>query len=137
MGKELVALLCGCIEGYGVIHAVIGREGHLLVATVDTRGRSVDEVLNALILTRGRSLGSSGRGLRVAAGLEDIVEANHVGLDIGIGILDAIAHAGLSGQIHNDIEVILGEEGIDGGFISDIGLDEGPGISLRPNRRAL
>ena len=53
----------------------------------------------------------------MAAGLEDVVEANHVGLDIGIGILDGIADTGLSGKIHHDIEMILGEEGIDQSLI--------------------
>ena len=60
----------------------------------------------------------------MAAGLENVVEANHVGLDIGIGILDRIADTGLSSKIHHDIEMILGEEGIDGGFVSDVTLDE-------------
>ena len=60
----------------------------------------------------------------MAAGFEDVVEAYHVGLDIGIGILDAVADSCLSGEVDYDVEVILGKEGIDGGFVSDVALDE-------------
>ena len=73
----------------------------------------------------------------MAAGLEDIVEANHVGLDIGIRVLDAVADASLGSEVHNDIEGILSEESIDGGLVGYIALDEGPGVSRRQNRRAL
>ena len=37
MGKQLVALLGGCIERNGVVHPVLHRKRHLLVAAVHTR----------------------------------------------------------------------------------------------------
>ena len=46
----------------------------------------------------------------MAAGFEDIVEANDVALDIDIGVIDAIAHTGLGGEVHHDVEAVLGEQ---------------------------
>ena len=56
----------------------------------------------------------------VATGLEDVIEAYHVALDIGIGVLDAITDACLGCEVDHDIELILGKERIDGGFVGDI-----------------
>ena len=41
------------------------------------------------------------RGM-MATSLEDVVEAYHVGLDIGIGISDRIAHTSLGSKVHHD-----------------------------------
>ena len=60
----------------------------------------------------------------MAAGFEDVVEAYHVGLDIGIGVLDAVADSCLCGKVYYDVEVILGKKGIDGGFVSDVAFYE-------------
>lgn len=38
MGHQLVALLRGGVEAHGVIHLVVCRIGHLLVAAIDGRG---------------------------------------------------------------------------------------------------
>lgn len=38
MGHQLVALLGGGVEAYGVVHLVVCRIGHLLVAAIDGRG---------------------------------------------------------------------------------------------------
>ena len=50
MGKELVALLGGCIEGDWVINTVIGAEGDLLVAAIDAGAAGIDEVLDTFII---------------------------------------------------------------------------------------
>lgn len=38
MGHQLVALLGGGVEAYGVVHLVVCRIGHFLVAAIDGRG---------------------------------------------------------------------------------------------------
>ena len=48
----------------------------------------------------------------VAAGLKDVVEANEVALDIGIGIGDRIANACLGGKVDDYIELVGSEEAI-------------------------
>ena len=60
----------------------------------------------------------------VAAGFQDIVEANHVALDVRIGILDTIPHTGLGGQVHNDIEVVFSEQFVNQRFVRQIPLRE-------------
>ena len=119
MGKELVALLGSGIEADRIIHAVVGAEGHLLVSAIDTAGTGIDQVLHR----------------EVATGLQDIVEAHHVAHDIGIGILDRIAHTCLRGKVDHNLGLIFGEELIDEGLIGDIGLEEAIGDTRRGNRR--
>lgn len=58
------------------------------------------------------------------AGLQDVVEPDHVALDIGIRVLDAIADTGLSRQVHDDVEVVFLEEFFDEGLISEVAFDE-------------
>jgi len=108
VGHELVTLLGGGVEGHGVIYAVVGREGDFFVAAVDGARRGVDKVLHRM----------------VAAGLEDVVEADEVGLDISIGIGDGIADTCLGGQVHYHIEMVLIEEFIDQRFIGNVSLDK-------------
>ena len=60
----------------------------------------------------------------MATCLKDVIEPDHVALDIRIRILDAIAYTRLSGQVHNNIEVIVFEETVDEGLVSEIALDE-------------
>ena len=42
VGEKLVALLGGCIKGYGIIHTVVGAKGDFLVAAIDGARRSID-----------------------------------------------------------------------------------------------
>ena len=58
------------------------------------------------------------------ARLQDIVEPNDVALDIDIRILDAVAHPGLSGQVHYNVELLFREELVNKAFIGNISLDE-------------
>ena len=97
MGHELVALLGGGIKAHGIVHTVIRRERHLLVAAIDAGAAGIDQMLNGI----------------VTAGFEDVVEANDVALDIDIWILDAISHTGLGGKVDHNIEVVFLEELID------------------------
>ena len=58
------------------------------------------------------------------AGLQDVVEPDHVALDVRIRVLDAIADTGLSGKVHDDIEVVFLEEAVDEGLVGEVALDE-------------
>ena len=62
----------------------------------------------------------------MATGFEDVVEAQHVRLDISIRILDAVADTRLSGEVDNDLRLILLEEGVNSGFVGDVAFDEDP-----------
>ena len=60
--------------------------------------------------------------------LEDVVEPNHIALDVGIGILDAIAHTCLSSQIHNHRWLIFSKQRIYCCLIGYIATNEKPFI---------
>ena len=49
----------------------------------------------------------------VAASLKDVVEPDDVALNIHIGILNAVAHARLCGQINHGVKLILPEQPLD------------------------
>lgn len=104
MGKKLVALLRCRIQANGVVNAVLDSERHFLVATVDRTGTGIDQMLDGVMPT----------------GLEDVVETYDVALDIGIGVLDAVAYTGLGRQVHDDVEMMLGKKSIDERFVSKV-----------------
>ena len=94
VGHELVALLGGGIQGDGVVHAVVGAEGHFLVAAIHGAGAGIHQVLHGMVSAR----------------LQDVVEAHDVALDIDIGVVDAVAHPRLRGQVDHNVGLILLEE---------------------------
>ena len=112
MGKELVAFLRGGIERYRIIHPVISRERHLLVTTIHARARSINQVLNTTL----------------TASLEDVVEAEDVAVDVGIRISDAVANAGLGGEVHDNLGFVLFKDAIDGSLVSNVSFKEVIGI---------
>ena len=108
VGEEFVALL-GCrIQANRIVHPVVSAERDFLVAAVDTAGAGIDQVLHRMM----------------SAGLQDVVEPDHVTLNVSIRVLDAIADTGLSGKVHYDIEVVFLEEAIDEGLVGEVALDE-------------
>ena len=114
VGHELVALFGGGVQGNRVVHFVVGGVGDLLVAAIDAGGTGVNEVFDFAFL------GAS------AAGFEDIVEADEVALDVGVRVRDGIADAGLGGEVHDDGEVVLFEQAVDGGLVGEVRFDECP-----------
>ena len=110
MGHKLVALLrCG-IEAHGVVHLVVCRIGHFLVTAIYGRGRGIDQMFHFMMATR----------------LEDVVESDEVALDIGVGVVDAVAHACLGGEVNHYRYLVFGEDCLHGCLIGDGGVDEGP-----------
>ena len=108
MGKELVALLGSRIQAHRIIHPVVRAERDFLVATIDTTGTGIDQMLHRMMPTC----------------FKDIVEPDHVALDVRIRILDAIADASLSGEVNNDIKMVFLEEAIYEGLVGEVALDE-------------
>ena len=61
----------------------------------------------------------------VAAGFEDVVEADEVTLDVGIRVGDAVADAGLRSEVHHNLRMVFGEDAVDEGAVGDVAADEG------------
>ena len=114
MGKQLIALFGGGVEGHGVIHLVLGGVGDLLVGAVDGGRRCVDQMLH----TRFAAV------VRVAAGLQNVIEANDVGLDVGIRVGDGITNASLGRQIHHHLGLITGKHVVDEGAVRNVAQNE-------------
>jgi hypothetical protein len=62
--------------------------------------------------------------LGMPACLEDVGEGNDVALHIGMRILNRVAHAGLSGEVDDAVELVGGKAGVDGRAVRKVGADE-------------
>lgn len=107
-GHELVGLLCGGVERDRRVDSVLLGERNLLVAAVDRAGARVDQVLDRV----------------VAAGLEHVEEADEVALEVGARVLDGVADARLGGEVHHNIEAVLGEQALDEGGVAQVAAHE-------------
>ena len=110
MRHQFVALLRGSIEAHGIVYLVVRGIGHFLVAAIDAAAAGIHEVFY----------------LVVAAGLEEIVEADEVALYIGIGVSDAVTHACLRREVDHNIYLVLGEHLLDECLVGYIAFDECP-----------
>lgn len=61
----------------------------------------------------------------VAAGLEHVEEAYQVALEVGARVLDGVADARLGGEVHHDVEAVLGEQALDEGGVAQVTAHEG------------
>ena len=86
-----------------MVHVVVGAERHFSISAINTATRGIHQMLHGVMAT----------------GFKDVVEANDVAFDVGVGVLDAVADAGLGGEIDYNVEVILFEESIDERFVGD------------------
>jgi hypothetical protein len=64
-----------------------------------------------------------------ARALEDVQEPGHVGVDIGMRVLERVAHACLRGEVHDRVEAPACENLLHGGAIREVGTHE-----LEPSR---
>ena len=72
----------------------------------------------------------------VTAGLQNVVEADDIALDIHIRIGDRIPDTGLGSQVHHHVKAVLGEAVIDQSTIRNAAPDEGPpGLLLLSRQR--
>lgn len=75
----------------------------------------------------------------IAAGLEHIEESDEVALEVGARVLDGVADARLGGEVHHDIEAVLGEQALDEGCIAQVAAHEGEaavGVGLGQHAQA-
>ena len=75
----------------------------------------------------------------VAAGLEHVEEADEVALEVGARVLDGVAHARLGGEVHHDVEAVLGEQALDEGGVTQVAAHEGEttvGVGLGQHAQA-
>ena len=114
VGHELVALLGGGIQRDGVVHAVVGAEGHLLVAAIHATAAGINQMLHGMVSAR----------------LQDVVKAYDVALDVSVGVFDGVAHARLCGQVDHHIRLILGEELLHRGPVGNVA-PHGPVLDAR------
>ena len=112
MCEEFVALLGRRIQAHWIIHPIIRAERDFFVAAVHAARAGIDQMLHRMM----------------PAGFKDVVEPDHVALDIGIRVLDAITDARLSGQVHDDIEVVFLEESVNESLVGEVALDELVGV---------
>lgn len=64
--------------------------------------------------------------LVVTAGLQDIIEADKIALDVSVGIGDAVADSCLSGKVHDNSNLVFREDFLYCIFVSDGGVDKSP-----------
>ena len=91
-----------------MIHIVRGTEGGRFVGAVDGAGRGVDQVLYFV----------------VAAGFEDVEEADYVAVDVGPWVFQGVADAGLGGEVDDGVEGVFFEEGVYGSGVFEVCFDE-------------
>ena len=61
----------------------------------------------------------------VATGLEHVEEADEVALEVGARVLDGVADTCLGGEVHHDVEAVLGEQALDEGGVAQIAANKG------------
>ena len=94
-----------------MVDRIVGAERDLFVAAVDGGGRGVDEVLHCVVVARG---------------LEEVVEADQVRVNVNVRVVDAVAHAGLGGEVDEDVKAVGREELVDEWLVCDVAADEDP-----------
>lgn len=75
----------------------------------------------------------------MAAGLEDVEEADEVALEVGARVLDGVADARLRGEVHHDVEAVLRKQALDEGGVAQVAAHEGEaavGIGLGQHAQA-
>lgn len=92
MRQQLVALLGGGVEAYGVVHHVVGGVRYLPICPVDAGGRGVDQVPDS----------GASSVVTVLARLQNVVEADDVALYVRVRIGDAVPDPCLGSQVDHD-----------------------------------
>lgn len=108
VGEELVGFFGGGVERDGVVDLVVGTERDFFVAAVDGAAGGVDKMFDGV----------------VTASFEDVVETDEVGFDVGVGVIDAVADAGLGGEVDDEVWLFGFEELVYDGFVGEVALDE-------------
>ena len=115
MGHQLIGFLSGCIQRYRVIHLVIRAIRHFFITAIHGRTGRINQMLY-----RGMPL-----IVRMAAGFQNVIEADHVALDVGIRVGDGVANASLGTQIDYNIRMVLFKNAVDTYLVRKVALDKG------------
>jgi hypothetical protein len=91
-----------------MIDVVALGEGHAGVAAVNAGTRGVDQMLNRVL----------------AAAFEDVHEADQIAIDVGVGVEQRVAHAGLGSQVNHALETFAGKQRGHRPPVGDVPLDE-------------
>ena len=108
VGEEFVGFFGSGVERDGVIDLIVGTERDFFVAAIDGAAGGVDKMFDGV----------------AAAGFEDVVETDEVGFDVGVGVVDAVADAGLGGEVDDEVWLFGFEKLVYGGFVGEVTLDE-------------
>ena len=108
MRHQLVALFAGGVQTNRIVDLVVFAVGHLAVEPVYGTRRGENQVLD----------------FKVAAGFQDVQEADHVALKVGVGVRDGVAHACLCGEVHHLVEFFCGKELVETFLVVDSHLCE-------------
>lgn len=108
VGHELIGFLRRRVEADGMIHIVRRREGRLLLIAVHRGAGRIEEVFHRVM----------------AARFEDIEKSHDVRLDVRTGIIDAVAHACLGGEVHHDVRAEIFKEFRHRRFVGKVAADE-------------
>lgn len=87
VGHQLIALFCGGVKVRRVINPVVFGERHVAIVAVHRTRRCKYEVF-AAVVTRA---------------LENVQESSDVGIDIGLGVFEGVAHPRLSGEVYKPL----------------------------------
>jgi len=94
MGHEFVGFFGGGIEAYRVVCMVVSAERTGVVKAVYRGTGGVDQMLH----------------LAVPAAFENIQKTDDVGIDVLVGVVEGVAHAGLGGQMYDPVEAAFLEK---------------------------
>lgn len=114
MRHKLIGLLSGRIQRYRVVHLVICGVRHLLVRAIDGGAGSVHQMFHRIM----------------AAGFENVVEANHVALDVSVRVRDGITNTCLCAEVHHNVRVILLKNTVNEGLVCQITFYKGIVLKL-------
>ncbi|KAF5028804.1 hypothetical protein DSECCO2_655230 [anaerobic digester metagenome] len=100
-----------------MVHVVVYGKRHRRIEAVHGTGRSENEMLDIVM----------------AAVFQDIVVADDIGVDVVVGVRQAVPDTGLCGQVDDMREAAGIEQGVDGRAIGHFGLGEGKRRFLAEN----
>ena len=75
------------------------------------------------------------RGAAVAATFENVEKAREIGIEVGMGILQRVAHARLRGQVHHRTEAAVAEDGLGTLAVGKIELVKSEVLELPQHRK--
>ena len=75
-------------------------------------------------------------GLAMAAAFENVEKAGEIGIEIGVRVLQRIAHAGLRGEMHDRTEIAVAKHRLGDFAVGEIELVKAEGAELPQAPRA-